>query len=70
MTKEELLEKYKNYIKGAYIYPNGNFKVWFKSGKQVIFPNITYLEDYIEEHKEVLLWARFIYIKAKNIVKI
>ena len=55
MTKEELLEKYKNYIKGAYIYPNGNFKVWFKSGKQVIFPNITYLEDYIEEHKEVLL---------------
>ena len=55
MTKEELLEKYKDYIKGAYIYPDGNFKVWFKNGKQVIFPNITCFEDYIDEHKEELL---------------
>jgi len=55
MSKEELLENYKDYIKGVYFYPNGNIKGWFKNGKQVIFPNITYLEDYIEEHKEELL---------------
>ena len=55
MNKEELLEKYKDYIKGVYIYPSGNFKVWFRNGKQVIFPNITFLEDYIEEHDEELL---------------
>ena len=55
MTKEKLLEKYKDYAKGVYLYPNNNIKVWFKNGKQVIFPNITCLEDYIEEHKEILL---------------
>lgn len=58
MTKEELLEKYKDYAKGVYFYPNGNIKIWFKNGKQVIFPNITYLEDYIEERKAELLWAK------------
>jgi len=55
MNKEELLEKYKDYLKGVYFYPNGSIKAWFKNGKQVIFPNVTYLEDYIDEHKEELL---------------
>lgn len=58
MSKEELLEKYKDYIKGAYIYPNGSFKAWFKNGKQVIFYNITHFEAYIDEHKEELLCQR------------
>lgn len=55
MTKEELLEKYKKYIKYVYFYPNCNFKVWFNNDKKVIFYNITHFEAYIDEHKEELL---------------
>lgn len=55
MTEEELLEKYKDYIKGAYIYPDGSFNAWFKNGKKKIFYSITHFEAYIDEHKEVLL---------------
>ena len=55
MTKEELLEKYKDYIKYVYFYPYDHFKVWFKNDKKVIFYNITHFEAYMDEHKGELL---------------
>ena len=55
MTKQELLEKYKDYIKGIYLYPDKNIKVWFANNKQRIFTTEQDLEDYIKEHGEEML---------------
>ena len=53
MGKE--LQDLKEYIKGCYLYPNGNIKLWFRNNKQRIFISEKDAIDYINEHKKELL---------------
>ena len=51
----EELQDLKEYIKGFYLYPNGNIKLCFRNNKQRIFINEKQAVDYINEHKKELL---------------
>ena len=53
MTKEDLMKEYPT-LKGIYVYPTGQFKVWFKNNKAKHFTSIKHFISYVSDHEELL----------------